>query len=216
MIKHLTEQERQLLDKRVAEAEQRTGCQVVLAVIARSDVYAEIPWKAFALGAAAAGLAVFVWDVLQPVWITWATVLIAVTTIMAAGAACALASIHLSAVARFFLDRNRAEVEVLQYAQSLFLSRELFATSGRTGILLLVSLFERRVALLPDKGVEKRLNSEAQQAIITEMSGPLAEGRVAAAMDRGLMGLEKALAGTAPKTPGKDELPNQIVEEKGV
>lgn len=46
------------LDPRVAEVEKRTGVQIVVAVIEKSDSYPELPWKAFALGAAVAGLAV--------------------------------------------------------------------------------------------------------------------------------------------------------------
>ena len=45
----LNNQERSQLDRRIAEVEKRTGAQIVLAVIERSDSYAEIPWKAFAL-----------------------------------------------------------------------------------------------------------------------------------------------------------------------
>ena len=52
MKRTLTDLERNGLDQRVAEAEKRTGAQVVLAVVKRSDTYAELPWKAFALGAA--------------------------------------------------------------------------------------------------------------------------------------------------------------------
>jgi uncharacterized membrane protein len=48
------------LDQRIAEVEKLTGVQIVIAVIERSDAYPELPWKAFALGAAVAGLAVFV------------------------------------------------------------------------------------------------------------------------------------------------------------
>ena len=35
-----------------ARVEARTGAQLVTAIVARSDAYVELPWKAFALGAA--------------------------------------------------------------------------------------------------------------------------------------------------------------------
>jgi putative membrane protein len=217
MKKHfLTEKERQHLDIRVAEAEQRTGCQIVLAVIERSDSYPELPWKAFALGASAAGLVVFTADLLRPEWVTSTAVLFAVAAILVAGAAAALLTITLPRCARLFLDRNRADAEVLQYAESLFLKRELFATTGRNGILLLVSLFEREVVLLPDTGLEKRLSREAEQKIIDRMTPLLSAGQQGKALEQGLAGLEQALSGSAPTTPRKNELPNGIVEEKGI
>ena len=59
------------------------------------------------------------------------------------------------AFARLFLRKSRAAVEVLQYAKMQFLDRELFATPNRTAILVLVSMLERRVVILADKGLRR-------------------------------------------------------------
>ena len=215
-MKHtLTEQERQQLDRRIADAEKRTGAQIVLAVVERSDVYAELPWKAFALGTAGAGLAVTALDLLRPGWHSSTAVLLAVMATLIAGAACALACVSLPGFAHLFLDAHRAETEARQYAESLFLSREVFATRGRTGILLLVSLFEHKVIMLPDSGPSKLLGREASQGIISRMTSLLASGRVAAALEAGLTGLEEVLGVTTPAAAAENELPNAIVEEKG-
>ena len=49
---------------------------------------------------------------------------------------------------RLFLRQSRIDSEVRQYSESMFLRRSLFATSRRTGILILISLFERRVDIV--------------------------------------------------------------------
>jgi len=211
----LSDQERAHLDRRVAEAEERVGAQIVLAVIGRSDDFAELPWKAFALGAAIAGPAAALIAILRPTWTQAADVLLVVVATLGAGALSALACIALPPFARCFLDRHRAEEEVRQYAQSLFLDRELFATRGRTGVLLLVSLFERQVVLLPDKGLEQRLSREASQEIVGRVTTSLARGRVGHALEDGLAGLEDALAVSATGSRREDELPDDIVEEEG-
>ncbi len=211
----LTDQERIQLERRLADAEKRTGAQIVLAVIERSDTYAELPWKAFALGAAAAGLATALHDLLRPGWQVNYAVLFAVVSMLAAGGACALLCILLPKFARLFTDAHRIEVEVRQYAQSLFLSREVFATRGRTGVLLLVSLFERQVILLPDTGLNQRLSREALQSIVAGTTTALAAGQVARALENGLQGLEKSLSASAAGESLENELPNPIVQEKG-
>jgi putative membrane protein len=215
MKRNLSEQERRDLDRRIAEAEKRTGAQIVLAVIERCDDYPELPWKAFALGASVAGLTVVLLDFLRPGWSSFTAVLLAVVATLGAGAALALLCVNLPGFARLFLDENRAEVEARQYAESLFLSRELFATSRRTGILLLVSLFEHEVVVLPDAGLAIRLGGDALKGIITRMTAHLPSGRVARALEEGLAGLEGALAATAPASSGGNELPDGIVEEEG-
>jgi putative membrane protein len=124
-------------------------------------------------------------------------------------------AVYLPWFARLFLADHRREMEVRQYAESLFLSRQLFSTSKRSGILLLVSLFERQVIVLPDTGIGKRLNREVVQEIISLMTPSLASGFVARALNEGLERLEQVLAVTATGIPGENELPEEIIEEKG-
>jgi putative membrane protein len=211
----LSDQERLHLNQRTADLEKRTNAQIVLAVIERSDSYTELPWKAFALGTAAAGLGAVLLDLLRPGWHANTAVLLAVVSTLSTGAACALLCIALPTFARLFLDARRAEVEVRQYAQSLFLSREVFATRGRTGVLLLVSMFERQVVLLPDTGLGKQLSREAMRDIIDRMTTALRTGQVVRALETGLEDLEKNLAPAAAGGSRENELPNIIIEEKG-
>ena len=215
MKQHLSEQEQQQLDRRVAEFEKRTGSQVVLAVVERSDSYAELPWKAFALGAGLAGGAVTVLDLLRPDWHSAAMVLVSVTVTLLCGAAFALACVGVPVFARLFLDGNRAETETRQYAESLFLSREVFAARGRTGILLMVSLFEHQVVILPDRGIAGRLDRDELGKVIGSMAASLSSGQVAAALEKGLETLAAALGTSAAPAAGS-ELPNTIIQEKGV
>lgn len=211
----LTDQERLELDRRVADVEKRTGAQIVLAVIQRSDTYAELPWKAFALGTAVAGLVSVLHDRLGPGRYSSSAVLFAVVSILATGGACALLCIVWPKFARLLVDAHRTEVEVRQYAQSLFLAREVFATRGRTGVLLLVSMFERQVILLPDAGLATRLTPAATQDIVARLTAALADGQVARALENGLQRLERDLAATAAGESLENELPNTIVEEEG-
>jgi len=216
MKKILNNQERSRLDKRIAETEKRTGAQIVVAVIERSDSYSELPWKAFALGVSVAGLLVFIFDLLWPGWYSQTAVLIFVVTILITGIISALLSLYIPKFARFFLAAHRAEVEVRQYAESLFLSHELFATQRRTGILLLVSLFERQVILLPDTGFSRRLSRKAMQKIIAQMTPSLASGQVTRALENGLIKLTEILAVKKRGKSRKNELSDSIIEEKGV
>jgi len=212
----ISDQERSRLDLRVAETEKRTGTQIVLSVIQRSDAYAELPWKAFALGASSGGL-IF----LLLFWRFYVrypdlpAVLIMVVGILSSGAMFALLTLMIPQFGRCFLSGYRAESEVQQYAKSLFLERELFATRKRTGILLLLSLFERRVVVLPDKGVDERFGEQDAEKMIAAMTPFLKRKQIAQAFDAGLDCLSRILT-TASPDARSDELPNEIIEEKGI
>ena len=216
MIQILNDQERRKLDHRISEAEKLTGAQIVLAVVRRSDSYPEIPWKAFAMGVSVAGLVVFLLDLFFSTWMPQTTFLIAaISGTLLVGVLFALLTIGITGLARLFLSENRSEEEVRQYAESAFFDRGIFATSQRTGILVLVSIFERRVIIFPDTGLQEFLGREAIEEIISVMTPILASGDVAHALEEGLKSLEKTLAGKIEDRLPPNELANDIIEERG-
>jgi putative membrane protein len=211
----LDEEERRGLERRVAALEEASGAQVVLAVVRRCDSYAELPWKAFALGAAIAGLKAAAAALWWPAWLPGPAALLAVAATLAGGLLAMLACLLLPPFARLLLDAHRAEMETRQYAESMFLARELFATRRRCGLLLLVSLFERRVVLLPDSGLAARLDAAAMRRVIARMGGLLAAGRTGGALAAGLEELESVLAGLGAGGAVENELPDNVIEEHG-
>ena len=212
----LSDKDRSLLDKRIAEAEKQTGAQIVLASVIRSDSYAEIPWKAFAVGASVAGLLMIILDLYVLGWQTNMLILFSIAAVLASGALLALLTVVFPGIARLFLASQRKETETMQYAQSLFLSRELFSTKDRRGILLLVSQFERQVVILPDKGLRELLGTGVLDGLIGKMIQALRRKELRDAMETGLDGIRSALSSADMKLQGTDELSNEIIEEDGV
>lgn len=212
----LSDTDRTLLDKHIAETEKQTGAQIVLASVMRSDSYVEIPWKAFAIGVSIASVVTICLDLFVLHWLTETLILFSVSTILASGAIFALLSVLFPGFARLFLSSDRKEVETLQYAQSLFLSHELFSTRERRGILLLVSQFERQVVILPDKGVRDLLSDKVLKLVISNMTLHLRRNEIKQAMETGLSGIHTALNSTVPGGDGKNELSDEIIEEEGV
>jgi len=211
----LTEEQRTRVDEGVEEIERRTGAQIVVAVVERSDSYAELPWKAFAFGASITCLVILALGFLAPYQASLAPGLVAMAGMLAFGGLCALLTVPMPGFARLFLSRYRSEAEVRQYAESLFLKREVFATAERTGILLFVSLFEGQAVLLPDRGLAGPLTGDAVVSIVGPMVAPLSRGRTGEALERGLAGLLGVLEGARSARPGDpNELSNEVIEEQ--
>jgi len=213
----LTEEEQSLLSGRVAGLEARTGAQTVAAVIGKSDSYPEAPWKAFALGTALAALYCAARSLIAYDWEPGDSALEHAVVILGSGAVLALLAVLLEPVARLFTDRRRRDLEVTQYAKALFFDRGLDRTRGRTGILLLVSLFERKVVILADDGFEARIDRDDWQRLTDRMTLLLSRGNVAGALHAGLEGLEALLLerGYRVDESAEDELPNAVLKWKG-
>ena len=66
----LTPADSQAIERASRALERAIGVEVVTIVVGKCDVYPEIVWKAFALGASLAALVVVVGDVVRPDWVT--------------------------------------------------------------------------------------------------------------------------------------------------
>ena len=209
----LSEAQKEAVVARVARLERATGLQVVTAVTPKADAYPEIPWCAFALAAAMAGLAVVVADLIRPDWGDHASVMLGVVAVLLAGATSAAATLVVPAYARLFLHAARRDREVRQYAQCLFLEQRLERTREHDAVLLLVARFERKVELVADTGFDGRLGPDDWRAVVAATSGALAHADLAAALIAGLDRLEQVLAGRGfVAHGGTNELPDAPLE----
>ena len=200
---------------RVAALERAHGIEVVTASIAKADVYPELPWRAGALAASMTALCVAIGDVLRPDWVTSTTLLVSLATVMIVGAGVSLLTIFSPLLARLFLSRTRAEVEVRQFAHAFFLERQLFRTRRRLGVLLLIARFEHRVEVVADVGYEGRIAVAEWGSIIPPMLPLLREGRADDALIAGLDALDALLASRGFVGDGRapNELPDQTMHE---
>lgn len=207
--------EKNRLEALVAETEKRTGCQMVLSVIERCDTYPEIPWKAFALGCSIASVFALNMTMVNSFDSPATAVMLALVMIFAAGSGLALLCVFFPDFARLFLQKNRAATETRQYAESLFLAREMFVTERRKSVLLLVGLFERQIVVLPDKGLVEKINGKAEANITTVMRPLLRRGKTAEALEAGLKKLAELISSPDIYGSLKNELPDDILQEKG-
>jgi putative membrane protein len=191
----VTADEAAAIERAIAALEARVGVQVVAAVVPRSDGYPELAWRAFALGAAIAALVALVIDVARPEWISPSALLAQALAILAAGCLSGGLAWFWPGYARLFLGAMRAAGEVRQCAEGLFLSRELFATPRRDALLIVVSRFERRVVILPDRFYRERVSADEWQLAVDRMTPLMKLGRVGDAFIAGLSAIEGLLAG---------------------
>ncbi|TMH09767.1 MAG: hypothetical protein E6H68_17835 [Betaproteobacteria bacterium] len=145
--------------------------------------------------------------------------LVDTVTILGTGAASALLAVFVPAYARFFLRSTRRDAEVCRYAEALFLRHELFKTRERNGILILVSCFERKVEILADVGLHRRVSDAEWRPVIARMTPLLRERRFAEALQEGLAAAEELLAAKALNARvdagPENELPDRPIDEAG-
>ncbi len=162
----------------VREAEKRTSGEIVPYVVAHSDHYEEAEWRAGVLLGALTFTALVVIQKFTNIWLqldlAWAGI-----TALGAGAVGMLLVKFIPAMKRFFAGHAMIELRVSQRAAEAFITEEVFHTHNRTGVLIFVSLLERRVLVVGDSGINAKVRKEDWHGIVHTVVASIREGKTA-------------------------------------
>lgn len=165
----------------VRAAEGQTSGEIVPYVVEASDEYPTAVWKGAALGALLGPLvavAIYewlgLWGVYVPLWIAFPA--------MIGGGAGYLLTAWLPPVRRWMAGDEVLEARAQRRAAVAFLEAEVFRTRDRTGILLFLSLFEHRVVVLGDTGINQKVKQEEWDGIAAKLAAGIRAGRPGAAL----------------------------------
>jgi putative membrane protein len=203
-------QDEAAIEAAVREVEGATAGEIVPYAVGRSDVYASAVWKAAVVGAvlfSVAAAAVYeagrFWGALLPLWIALPP---------GAGAALGfLAATLFPSLRRWLIPPETVELRVRQRALAAFVAEEVFRTRDRTGILIFLSLFERRVVVLGDAGINARVEPAQWTQVADGIAAGLRAGRPGQALAEGIRRCAQLLASRVErKADDTDELGNRL------
>lgn len=190
------------LGEAVREVEGRSSAELVVEVRARSGSYAHADAR-FAAALAFVSLIVLVF---MPVTVPPIAVLVDAFAFFFLGLAIARRS---DALRRLFTTPPERLLAVRTQAAALFHERGVANTSGETGVVLYVSRLERRIEVLADRGVLRKVDVNDWNAALAELhrERPLGPEEVIAAIRRLGAILERDLPAASDDA---DELPNEV------
>ena len=114
---------------------------------------------------------------------------------------------------RFFISEKEMDHEVREAATIQFFSKGLYRTREETGILIYLSVFEGKVWVLGDRGVDAAVPPGFWQEVVDQVVAGIKEGRPAAAICAAVGRIRGMLVEKFPAAPGDtNELPNLIVD----
>lgn len=129
--------------------------------------------------------------------------------------ACYLTVKHSTGLKRAFVSRKEMDIEVEEAAVTNFFKHGLYRTRENNGILLFVSVFEHRVWILADQGINEKVPEGHWDAIVARLTEGIRRRQAAAAICRAINTIGEELKQHFPvKADDTDELKNLIIEEK--
>ncbi len=208
----LTDADQEKLRDAVRMAEARTSGEIVVMVIPESDPYpvAVVTGAAVASLVAAAALTPvaggFFWMGEQNMWVFLSLFIVFFTGLLPLFMAA-------PGLKRLFVSKREMTESIKKAAMDRFYRENIHATREATGVLVLVSVFERRVQILADRGINDRVPSDTWNRLVADIVSGIKSGEAAAALCQAVGGIADILERHFPCPPDdRDELENLIIE----
>jgi len=203
-----TAEEKERLKATTHEIESRTIGEIVVMVVDHSDHYIE----AEVLGSVLLGsLLSLILTVLFFHSSIWSYIPLSFIFFFP----CWFLFIKVHTLKRLFIGIRRKEEAVSLRAERAFFERGLYRTRKNTGVLFFLSLLERKVWVLADKGIYEKMNQETLNRFANEVSRAVKEGRACDALSQAIQEIGVYLAKHFPITPeDTNELPDDVMTEE--
>jgi len=86
------------------------------------------------------------------------------------GALGAAAAKYFRGIRKLLIGKKKLAWAAMRRAESAFLAEEVFETRFRTGILIFVSFFERKIIILADKGINSKVDPGIWEELVQGLS----------------------------------------------
>ena len=214
MAFHFTAEENLRIEAAVADAEADTSGEIVACVMQQSDAYEEGYLRGALVFATAAMLLVLSSASLYDGWrYGWVYTLEgAAAVVFSTGVLGAVLARLVPGMRRFFIGRGRLADAVRLQAFRTFVQEEVFATKDRTGILIFVSVFERRVEVMADGGISKVVPQSEWDQVVKLISSSLVRGEAAVGFEQAVQACGRILRqyGVDVRNDNPNELSNEV------
>ncbi|MEJ2642788.1 MAG: TPM domain-containing protein [Desulfosarcinaceae bacterium] len=118
---------------------------------------------------------------------------------------------HIPWLKRIFISDREMDEEVEEAAVTSFFKHGLYRTKEGTGILIFISVFERKVWVLADAGIDAKVGSDHWQSVVAGITEGIRNHRAAAAICLAVDTIGRTLAEHFPVAPDDiNELENVI------
>ena len=205
--KYFSAEEKEKIRQAVIVSERRTSGEIVPMVVGASGHYAEVEIAGLVVGLVAGTAAALIfgysWGVAETE-LAWPLI----------GTGLGFALCRIPVIKRWLIPEKRMAEAVHIRSLAAFTAHGLHYTKAHTGILVLASLFERRVVVLADRGINEKVQPGTWDEIVRIIASGLKSGDGCAAFCAAIEQCGKILAEHFPGSPDdQDELEDKLITE---
>lgn len=208
---YLSQEELNQIAEAVKTTEEKTSGEIVPYVLPASDVYEEAYWRGSAFSMLFTLLLFLAIRYLSDYWFS-ISLFEALLMIFGGSAFGAILTFFFPRVRMLLAGKHLIEERVSAKAAQVFLSEDISSTRERTGILIFLSLIERRVVVLGDREISKTVGKQDWEEIVSQIVKSIKDETVTIGLIEGIRACGNLLAkaGIVRRSNDTNELPNDL------
>ncbi len=148
----ISETDKEIISEAIKTAESKTSGEIVPVILGSSDFYPAAHFRlALIMGILASLICYYTYDFNDPIMLLF---------IQLPGMVVGYLLAYLNFFKRLFTSQSEMDEEVFQRALEVFYKNKVSMTKDRTGIMIFISLLERKVEILADCGINEKVEKE--------------------------------------------------------
>ena len=204
----ISTKDREIIKELIMDAEKKSDSEMVPMIVLRSDNYPAAHFRAaiivsflFSLGLYFSPL-----SIINRIYFLW---------IQIPGLLLGYVLANIPFIARLLITKQEVEFEVTQRAIEAFFEHNLHTTEQHNGVLIFISMLERKIKIITDVGVKKKIEQKIWDEIISDFTNEVKKNNFTEALKSTIIATSNVLENYFPATgqTKKNELRDDIIIE---
>jgi putative membrane protein len=199
---NITNENKESIKKAIKDIELKTSGEIVPVILKQSDFYPAAHFRlALIMGMLFSIICYYTYDFDDPIMLIW---------IQIPGILLGYVLAYIPILKRIFTTAKEMQEEVYQRSLEVFYENRISMTRDRTGIMIFISLLERKVEVLADCGINEKVEKNYWNDLVRSLSSEISKGNM-------INGIVKSINTCGEKLvesfPAKHDDTNEISDE---
>ena len=198
----ISDNDKEVIKQAIKEVELKTSGEIVPVILKQSDFYPAAHFRlALIMGILFSIICYYGYDFDDPITLIW---------IQIPGMVLGYLLAYIPLFKRFFTTSNEIEEEVYQRSLEVFYENKISMTKDRTGIMIFISLLERKVKVLADCGINEKVSKDYWNDLVKNLLSDIKQKNMINGVVKSIQTCGEQLEISFPI---KDDDTNEITDE---
>ncbi|MBC7714274.1 MAG: TPM domain-containing protein [Rhizobacter sp.] len=205
---NISNRDKEQIKQLITDAETKSNSELIPMIVGHSDLYPAAQFRAAIIVSFifSVGLYLSPFSIINPIYFLW---------IQIPGLLLGYALGCLPAFTRHLITKREVEYEVTQRAIEAFFDHNLHTTEKHNGVLIFISIMERKIKIITDVGVKAKVDQKIWDEIIVDFTAKVSSGEFVEALKSTIIATSLVLEKYFPADgrPRKNEIKNELIIE---